>query len=56
MSTGIMVELGSRACVVQQAVRAIAGGVFGEPRSESMIGINQLRWWATHSRVAQPHR
>ncbi len=32
------------------------GWVFGEPRRGSMIGINQLRWSATHSRVAQPHR
>jgi hypothetical protein len=32
------------------------GSVFGEPRRGSMIGINQLRWSATHSRVAQPHR
>jgi hypothetical protein len=30
--------------------------VFGEPRRESMIGINQLRLMLAHPRVAQPHR
>jgi len=29
---------------------------FGEPRSKSMIEIKQLRFSATHPRVAQPHR
>ena len=32
------------------------GRVFGEPRSRSMIGINQLRLASAQSRVAQPHR
>jgi hypothetical protein len=32
------------------------GRVFGEPRRESMLGINQFRLSATQSRVAQPHR
>jgi hypothetical protein len=32
------------------------GGVFGEPRRESMIGINQLRWSSAPPRIAQPHR
>jgi len=40
----------------KQSVRAIAGRVFGEPRRESMIEINQLRWSAAQPRVAQPHR
>ena len=30
--------------------------VFGEPRRESMIGINQIRLWSTQPRVAQPLR
>jgi len=30
--------------------------VFGEPRRESMMGINQLRLVSAHFRVAQPHR
>jgi hypothetical protein len=32
------------------------GSVFGEPRRESMIVINQLRFVMAHRRVAQPHR
>jgi len=32
------------------------GRSLGEPRREWMICINQLRWSATRSRVAQPHR
>ena len=32
------------------------GRVFGEPRSGSMIWINQLRWSSAQPRVAQPHR
>jgi len=32
------------------------GSVFGEPRRESMIGINQLRSVSAQARVAQPHR
>ena len=31
-------------------------GIVGEPRRESMIGINQLRLVSTQPRVAQPHR
>ena len=30
--------------------------VFGGPRRESMIEINQLRWMPAQPRVAQPHR
>jgi len=32
------------------------GRVFGEPRRESMIGINCLRLMLVKPRVAQPHR
>ena len=32
------------------------GCMFGEPRRESMTGINQLRFSAKQPRVAQPHR
>jgi len=32
------------------------GAVFGEPRREWMICINQLRWMLAHPRVAQTHR
>ena len=32
------------------------GSNFGEPRRESMIEINQLRWSVAQPRVAQPHR
>jgi hypothetical protein len=32
------------------------GGVFGGPRRESMIGINQLRFSLAQPRVAQPRR
>jgi hypothetical protein len=32
------------------------GRNFGEPRRESMIEINQLRWSSAQPRVAQPHR
>ena len=31
------------------------GSIFGEPRRESMIEINQLRLSSTRTRVAQPH-
>jgi hypothetical protein len=32
------------------------GRIFGGPRRESMICINQLSWSSAQSRVAQPHR
>jgi hypothetical protein len=45
----------SRAASNQRFERS-RGSIFGEPRRESMIWINQLRSSAAHSRVAQPHR
>ena len=47
-------------CVVvrefSQSVRSIAGRVFGQPRSRSMIGIKCLRLTLVKPRVAQPDR
>ena len=37
------------------ALEFIAGGVVGEMGRESMIGIDQLRFAAAHSRAAQPN-